>query len=79
MDHGRDNDEPCEHHKRDDGPFRWQAGPTLGVAILVPPTVTVAIPQTPAHNGPLTVPGTARYVTDSVPWRAGSNRCRQTA
>ena len=66
MDHGRDYDEPCEHHKRDHGPFRWQTGPALSVAILMPPAVTVAIPQTPAHNGLLTVPRTARRVTNSV-------------
>jgi hypothetical protein len=32
------------------------------MAILVPPAVTVAIPQVPAHNGLLTVPGTASRV-----------------
>jgi hypothetical protein len=77
MDHGRDDDGPCEHHKRDHGPFRWPAGPALNVAILVPPTVTVVIPQAPADNGLLTVPETARRVIDYVPWRAGSNRCQE--
>jgi hypothetical protein len=79
MDHERDDDESCKHHKHDHDPFRWQTGPALGVAILVPLAVTVAILQTPAHNGLLTVPGTARRVTDCVPWRAGSDRCREAA
>ena len=52
--HGRYYDEPGEHHEGDHGPFRWHAGPALGVAILMPPTVTVAIPD----DGLLTARGT---------------------
>jgi hypothetical protein len=66
MNHRRDDDEPCKHHERHQRPSGRHAGPAFSVAILVPPTVTVSIPQTPAHDRLLTVPGTARRVTDSV-------------
>jgi len=63
MDHRRDDDEPGQHHERHQHPFSRHVGPAFGVAIFVPPAVTVAIPQTPTHNGLLTVPRTARHVT----------------
>jgi hypothetical protein len=50
MDHGRDYDQPGEDHEGDHGPFRRHSGAALGVAILMPPTVTIAVPQTPAHD-----------------------------
>jgi|SRR5271157_5667178 len=45
-------------------PLHWHTGPALGVTILMPPTVTVAVPQTP-HDRLLTVPRSVRYVADS--------------
>jgi hypothetical protein len=56
MDHRRDDDEPGQHHERHQRPSSRHSGPAFGVAILVPPAVTVAIPRTPTHNGLLTVP-----------------------
>jgi hypothetical protein len=50
MDHGGDYEQSGEHHEGDHGPFRWHSGPALGVTILVPATVAIAVPQASAHD-----------------------------
>lgn len=66
MDHGRDDHEPGQHHERHQRPSGWHAGPAFGVAVLVPMAVTIAVPQTPAHDRLLTMPGTGGHVSDSA-------------
>jgi hypothetical protein len=50
MDHGRDYEDTGKHRECHQCPFGWHTGPALGVTILMPPAVTVVIPQTPAHE-----------------------------
>ena len=76
MHKGCDHDDPGEHqeagHEKPGRRTRTLPAP----AILMPPTVTVAIPQTP-HGVLLTVPEAARYVTDPGLWQAGSRQVRE--
>jgi hypothetical protein len=69
MDHGCDDDQPGEHHEGDHGPFRWYTGHALSVTILMPPTVTIAVPQTPAHDSLLAA--SQHHVTITRCWELG--------
>ena len=62
MDHGRYDEESGKHHERHQRPFGWRSRPAFGVAILVPPAVAVAVPQTSAHDRLLTAFRTVRRI-----------------